>query len=389
MGSAATNPIVFIHCQYVYGIGHLVRAAELAKGLSERFEVYFLNGGEQVPNFDIPPSVRFVQLPAIYKNETGDRLLPVNTLESLEECFQRRKEILLDLVERVKPNILITEHFPFGLLFENEVMRLIASIKEVNPFAQIVSSVRDIIESSRGGQRDDYICNIINRNFDLVLVHGDENFAPLATSFPRSSDICVPIVHTGYIVREIVPVDNSDDKPIILASVAGGRLGKELLDVLIDSHNIVKGHRRHKMILFSGAFESEYNILNARAKLLGSDDLIINRFNNQKYIACLAKASLVISLGGYNSMIESLSAKKRMLIYNRDFLAGNEEQDLRIEQFKNAGFLSVIKPIQLKSTVVSDLIMEELAASRNNQIDLNFNGVQNSVAELAKLFKRS
>lgn len=389
MASVATNPIVFIHCQYVYGIGHLVRAAELAKGLSERFEVYFLNGGEQVPNFDFPPTVRFVQLPAIYKNETEDRLLPVNTLASLEECFQRRKEILLDLVERVKPDILITEHFPFGLLFENEVMSLIASIKEVNPFAQIVSSVRDIIESSLGGQRDDYVCNIINRNFDLVLVHGDENFAPLATSFPKYSRIRVPIVHTGYIVREIVSVDNSCEEPIILASVAGGRLGKELLDVLIDSHIIMKGHKRHKMILFSGAFESEYNILSKRAELLESDDLIVNRFDNQKYITCLAKASLVISLGGYNSMIESLSAGKRMLIYNRDFLAGNEEQDLRIKLFKDAGFLSVIKPVELRSTIISDLIMEELDASRNNQIDLNFNGVHNSVAELAKLIKRS
>src|SRR5687767_11184418 len=138
MNADDIKPRVLIHCQYVYGIGHFVRAVELARGLSTQFEVYLLNGGEDVPNFELPSLVNFTQLPAIYKNETDDYLIPVDTSQSLVECFQLRGNLINQSVERIKPDILITEHFPFGLLFEKEVMDLINKVKQANPNAKIV-----------------------------------------------------------------------------------------------------------------------------------------------------------------------------------------------------------------------------------------------------------
>jgi predicted glycosyltransferase len=113
---------------------------------------------------------------------------------------------------------------------------LITKVKNVNTKAKIVSSVRDLIESSEGGKRDVYVCDLINNWYDMVLVHGDEKFAALSTSFPKITKINVPIFHTGYIVRPIPIGTKNENFPVILASVAGGRLGNELLDAIIDSH---------------------------------------------------------------------------------------------------------------------------------------------------------
>ncbi len=139
------------------------------------------------------------------------------------------------------PDILITEHFPFGLLFENEVIELISEVKKSNPQSKVVSSVRDIIESSGGGEKDEYISDLINKWYDLILVHGDERMADLTFSFSKVAQVSVPIFHTGYIVRHIQNKKISDDYPLVLVSVAAGRLGNELLDAIIDSHLLIKG----------------------------------------------------------------------------------------------------------------------------------------------------
>jgi len=383
--NSTKNPTIFIHCQYVYGIGHFVRAVELAKGLSERFQVYLLNGGEVVPNFQLPSSVIIIQLPAIYKNESDDYLSPVDTSKSLQDCFTLREKIINEAVRFFKPDILITEHFPFGLLFEREVMGLIGEVKQVNPLAKIVGSVRDIIESSIGGVRDSHVCDILNETYDLLLVHGDEKFAPLSTSFPKINEMSIPVVQTGYISRRIPTIGDATSDPIILASVAGGRLGNELLDVLIDSHVKIRAGMKHKMVLFSGAFQKDFGVLKDKVASLESEDLDIHKFDSQKYMMYLTNASLIISLGGYNSIIESVSAKKPMLIYNRDFLAGNEEQQLRIRLFEMSGHLDVIKSEDLETKRISDIILDKLGKAHSPLPDLNLNGVKNSIDSLLNL----
>ena len=130
--NSINRPKILIHCQYVYGIGHLVRTLELARGLSMQFQVFILNGGEVVPNFELPNTVTIIQLPSIYKEEESDYLSSVDTSINIDACFLKREKIINQSVEEIKPDILITEHFPFGLLFESEVIDLIKNVKKVN-----------------------------------------------------------------------------------------------------------------------------------------------------------------------------------------------------------------------------------------------------------------
>ena len=378
-------PKILIHCQYVYGIGHLVRTLELASGLSKQFQVFILNGGEVVPNFELPDTVKIMQLPAIYKEEKSDSLTSVDSSITLDECFQRREIIINQSVEEIKPDILVTEHFPFGLLFESEVKVLIGKVKKVNPLTKIVCSVRDLIESSVGGKRDDYTCDLINNLYDIVLVHGDEKFACLSKSFPKIKNINIPIVHTGYIVRPIPTTNKNNNFPIILASVAGGRIGNELIEAIIDSHLKIKEGIKHKLILFSGAFQKDFQKQHAKVVSLQSEDITINMFDSRKYLESLSNASLIISLGGYNSIIESVSAKKPMLVYNREFAGTNEEQNLRIKLFQKTGHLEIITQEELNEESLSNRIITKLNKLEVPKYELDLNGVKNSCQSLINL----
>jgi predicted glycosyltransferase len=378
-------PKLLIHCQYVYGIGHLVRTLELARGLSEYFEVSVISGGESVKNYEIPKTINFIQLPAIYKEEDSPFLTPINKSTSIEQCFKDRKKIINFNIEQIKPEILITEHFPFGLLFENEVIDLIKEVKKYNNDVKIVSSVRDIIDSSNGGKRDGYICEIINKWFDLILVHGDLKFKGLSHSFSKINEIKVKIIHTGYIVRQIQKKTNQKNSILILVAVAGGRMGTELLDAAINSHITIRNKIKHRLVLFSGAFQEDLIKINEKISAINSSEIELHEFNSQTYLNYLSEATVVLSLGGYNSIIESLSLKKQMLVYKRGFKGGNEEQDLRIDFFEKNGNLNVITPNDLAADKLSKLILQKITDTKESHIELDFNGIKNSKQALINL----
>lgn len=378
---------ILIHCQYVYGIGHFVRTIELARCLSNRFAVYILNGGEVVPNFELPDNITIIQLPEIYKEENSDYLTPVDSSTTIDECFKMRMQLIEKSVEEIIPDIVITEHFPFGLLFQSEVVKLIKQVKKINHNSKIICSVRDIIESSNGGANDIKTCKLLNDLYDCVLVHGDSNHVDLSKSFPKINLIEKPIYHTGYIVRPIPAIETKENTPIILVSVAAGRIGAELLLAFINTHHALLKKVNHKLVLYSGAFQKDFQIQQDTLILLQSKNISIHTFNSNEYIKSLSQSSLVISLGGYNSVLEAISANKKLLIYQRQFENGNEEQNLRIKLFEERGYLDFLTENDLASENLPILILKKLKKLEKKQISLNFNGAKNSLEILVEMLK--
>ncbi len=357
-GVLDTKPRVLIYCQYVYGIGHYVRAIELARGLCKNFNVFLLSGGETVPNYNLHQELILFQLPAIYKQEDADHLSPVDTSLSLDKCLKARSAIIERLVCQLAPDILITEHFPFGLLFEFEALPLITQIKQCNPKAKIVSSVRDVIESEDGGQEEAHICSLLNQYYDMVLVHSDENIVPFSCSFPLEKKIKIPLLYTGYVVRPIVSQISKADPPQLLVSIGGGRLGEELLYAVLDAHQAVVKRWQHDLILFTGAFQQDIQTLQACNEKYPNSHVVINPFDQEDYRKVLASASALVCMGGYNSLLEAVTAQLPVLIYNRQFRGSNKEQDLRATLFQQSGLVQTLSPNSLSIDRLASRIVE-------------------------------
>ena len=114
-------------------------------------------------------------------------------------------------------------------------------------------------------------------------------------------------------------------------------------------------------------------------------DINIHCFDGDEYLKYLSTASLVISLGGYNSIIESIASKKTILVYQRGFFGVNKEQDLRITLFEKYGCLSILKPEDLDQESLSNIIVSMIKNIKSTEIELNFEGVKNSINVLVKL----
>ena len=183
-----TGPRVFVYVQHLLGIGHLKRAATLARELSDRgSEVTFATGGFPVPEIQ-PPRVHLVQLPPAGASGLDFRSLVDAQGRQVDEAWrERRRAQLLDAWRAARPHALVTELFPFGRRqMRFELLPLLEEASNASQRPIIVSSVRDVL-----GQRDpakqDEMLLLFERHFDHLLVHGDPRFLPCASTSERKS----------------------------------------------------------------------------------------------------------------------------------------------------------------------------------------------------------
>ena len=136
---------IIFYCQYVWGMGHLVRSLEFARALSGH-NVTLIAGGQKV-EVDLPDHVQLVRLPVLTMDEKFTRLIPGDPGRSLEQIQQERKNTLYSLLEKEQPDLFIVELYPFGRsIFGFELEPLLADMR-AGQFGHVkaVCSLRDIL----------------------------------------------------------------------------------------------------------------------------------------------------------------------------------------------------------------------------------------------------
>ncbi len=377
--NSVTKKIILMHCQYVYGIGHFIRTLEIAKSLSSEYRVIILNGGNPIENMIIPPEIELVQLPAIHKKEDSNQLIPLNCDLSIDDCFNLRREIIVNILQRINIDVLVTEHFPFGFLFKEEVLFLIKLLKEINPNCKFVSSVRDLVNSYDGSETDELTCEILNSYYDLLMIHSDKNVIPFETSFPKFKDIKISIKYTGYVTRKIITKNskNFQLEDIALVSVGGGSMGEELQKAIIKVHLELKKNWNHKLIVFLGSYQNiELESLPA--------SIVIHKFDQSAYDVYLRKAKLLICMGGYNTVLEAISLNLPLLVYQKAFSQNNFEQACRINELQKIGLVHSLYPNELQHSTLISKILTILKLGKN-QKSMNFNGAENTKQAISLL----
>src|SRR3989475_13223949 len=93
---------ILFYCQYVLGMGHLVRSLALARALADRFRVVFLNGGPVPRGLPRPAGIEFVDLPPLGFDAT-ERLVSRDSRRPLERAQRERRETLLPPLHRLPP----------------------------------------------------------------------------------------------------------------------------------------------------------------------------------------------------------------------------------------------------------------------------------------------
>ncbi len=387
-----TKKKVLFYCQHVLGMGHFIRSMEIVRALKD-FEVCFLNGGEIVPGFEFPSSVNVVNLPPL-TSDAAFKEVQSDSPHPLEEIKEVRRLKILSEFERFKPDLFIIELFPFGRRkFAFELVPLLARIRLSGDPIKVVCSLRDILVGKRDQSRhEDQVCRIVDRYFDLILIHSDPRFQRLEETFSRREDIQVATWYTGFVAQtasqfsldrpEEIPAD--DEKPMILVSIGGGRVGVELLECAIDASPIVGETAPHRMLMFTGPYLPEDNFLRLQRKVEAKPNIVLRRYTAD-FLSYMKQADLSISMAGYNTCMNILTTGKKALLL--PFTGNqNEEQTIRAEKLEALGVAEMIRPDELQPGLLAKKIVHALKTEPVS-VGLDMQGAEKTARFLGEMLR--
>jgi len=381
-----TAPRVFFYVQHLLGIGHLKRAAAIARALVEAgAQVDFVLGGAPVAGI-APPGARVVQLPpAIASDAQFTNLLDEHGNKVDERWKVKRKQALLDAFEAAKPDIVLLEMYPFGRRqFRFELLPLLDLAAAPFPKPVVAVSVRDILVDKGRMDRAREAADIVNRHVDHVLVHGDPNLTRLDLTFPLAADIAHKLSYTGFVVETPARADllADRDEGEILVSAGGGAVGFPLLAAAIRAKKLTRHrHRRWRIVTGTNLPAAQRAELD---KLAAGDAGIAIEGFRADFGRLLAACHLSISQGGYNTVMELIATRCPSVVV--PFAEGGEsEQTLRARMLTERQVLSMVDPEFLTAGTLAAAIDGVRPPA---ELALNLDGARQSATQLIEAWKQ-
>ncbi len=348
----STGPHVLFYVQHLLGIGHLKRAATLARTMAgEGLAVTLVSGGMEVPILD-RQGFDLVQLDPVRANDrTFGTLVGVDGEELNEEGKEARRDALLEVLHKVKPAILLIELYPFGrrqLGFE--IKPLIEAARTMTPWPLVVSSVRDILVEKNRPERAREMAEAALAEFDHILVHGDPDFIPFGATFEPAGQLAHMTHYTGY-VAEPKSADGEQGRGEVLVSAGGGATGEKLLRCALDARPLSNLAQAPWRVLAGPNLEqSVFEDLASQA----GPGVTVERARAD-FTALLSNCRLSISQGGYNTLMEVLASGVRAITV--PYGGGSEtEQTLRVRLLAERGLINALDEDELTPQVMAQAI---------------------------------
>ena len=385
---------ILIAVTHLLGSGHLVRAQHLAQALAQAgHDVTLASGGMPLRRAS-GALYAFVQLPPVRVEGVDFRHLLDEAGRPIDrDRLPARSSILVELAARIAPDIVVTEHFPFGRRqLATEFLGLIAAAKAANPTALALSSIRDVLVTPRA-DRIEEAHRRIAADFDTVLVHGDAAFLPLQASWPVVPELAAKLRYTGYLAeaagspRSSGHDEASEPAADILVSGGGSGAALPLFELCIETARLLGPARPWRLLVGRGLAEADFERLRAS----GPGHVAVE-WSRPDFPTLLKACALSVSQAGYNTVLDLVAAGRPAIVVPFDE-GGETEQAVRAAAMQRAGIAHMIRlggagpggapaltPADLAQTIATAL---QAGAQRPAAIDRN--GAAGSVAAIGRL----
>ena len=331
------QPAVFFYVQHLRGVGHAVRASRIARELVKAgCSVSLAWGGTRLPAIDLS-SMAVEWLSPLKSPDDDYARLVDDEGRAVDDAFlEARRVRLLAFLHRSRPDIVITETWPFGrrqMRFELEPLTHAAFSMRERPL--MVSSVRDILQENRKPERIRESLGWFAEYFDLLLVHGDPRLIAIGATLPGAETISENIRYTGLVAP---PPPDLSVPPTIAADVVvaagGGAFGQRITAAALEAMPLSRKHLRSWLVIAgSERSQSEFDALRRSAP----DGLQVVR-HVPDLARVFAAARVCVTLAGYNTVCDLLRAHARAVIISHS--GGREtEQKRRAELLGERGLV--------------------------------------------------
>ena len=374
---------VLCHAQHLSGVGHFVRMHAIASGLADGgHEVHLLDGGRPVPRADTAARLHRLPLPRLER--LGGRLVGAGGTHGPTVVAERAR-CLADAVARIRPDVVVVDHFPFSKWeLEPEIAAMAGAARRQG--ARVVCSLRDVVrqtafEDVPPAAYAARVLESLDAHFDGVLVHADPAFVRLEEHLSRASELPVPWRYTGF-VGAASPSPGGAGAPGSYAVLScGGPAAAPFLRAAVDGfRRAAVGDMRLLVFPDPSTAAAGGDVLG----VAGDDRACVCGFTSE-FASRLAGSALSVSRAGYNTTVDLLRAGVPAVVVPDPRMS---DQAARARRLAELGIATMVEGDPPSPDAIAAAIVRALAAPRPRH-GLDLEGVATTRTLLERLVAAS
>jgi len=356
---------------HLLGVGHLARAALIARALVEiGAEVRLVSGGRPSETVDLS-GLDVVQLPPVHCVGADFKTLRIPDGGIADDAYlAHRREALLEAYADFRPNAIVTELFPFGRRqLASEFVALLEAARATDPRPAVLCSIRDILQPPSKPQRAAQTLERLGRYYDAVLVHADDSVIGLNASWPVDKALARRLDYTGYVADRrraaALPLDAANGGDIV-ASGGGSCASLQLFAAASEAAR--QDRRRWRILVGHSVDEAAFDALVADAP----PNAEVERARRD-FPSLLQVADVSVSQAGYNTVIDILATGARSVLVPFED-GGEKEQLMRAEHLAAQGRAVLLRqaeldPLTLLAAVVRVMTLPQPGSAATIMLD--------------------
>ncbi len=362
---------ILVYSHDTFGLGNIRRMLEVARHLvdsSPEVSVLVITGSPMLHAFRIPARVDYVKLPCLSRNVEG-RYGPRFLDMSLHDTVRLRANLIRSTIADFAPHLILVDKKPFGV--EDELSGALMALPPGEQRPKLVLLLRDVLDSPEKTTRvwrKNGCYEAIEAYYDQVLVVGSPDIFDLRREYQFPPFAAAKVSFCGYIARQPGhhsrsqarrALNVSADEPLVLVTPGGGEDGHRLIETALTGLRALPAAQRPRMHIVCGPemAEDERAAIHRSAAQLAP--VSVQDFSDDM-MSLMAAADVVVAMGGYNTVCELLTLRKRAVIVPR--IKPGLEQCIRAQRMSAIGLLRMLHPQRLTPSALLDMVQSELAA---------------------------
>ena len=359
---------ILVYSHDAYGLGNIRRMLEITTHLVEsdpEVSVLLISGSPMPHAFRIPERVDYIKLPCVARSDKGEAVVKSLGL-SYEDTIRLRANVILMAALDFNPDLVLVDKKPFGIAEELEPA--LTALRKSARAPKVVLLLRDILDEPEVTVRQwvsGKYHEAIGAHYDQVLVVGEEEIFDAAQEYRFPEATRRKLRYCGYIERPAAAQSPAQvrgplgvgEAPLVLVTAGGGGDGARLMLAYLEGL-LARPGRGFKTLLVTGPEMAPEQRAMVTALASRAGGVIVQEFCADMMSAMNA-ADLVVSMGGYNTVCELLTLKKKTIVVPR--VRPVLEQWMRAERMQARGLLRALHPDELTPESLMAAVVEELS----------------------------
>ena len=359
---------ILVYSHDTFGLGNIRRMLTICDSLLmdiPELDILLVSGSPMIHSFRLPKRLDYIKLPCLSrKQREGYTAKTLNT--NLAETVRLRAELIRNAVAHFRPDVFLVDKKPYGV--EDELYPALSTHQECCPTGSRVLLLRDILDRpavTTAIWNKRHYHQIIQDLYHLVLVVGSPEVFDLPTEYQFPAAVTDKVRFCGYIRRDATshdPASGVDTKdgpaiPYVLVTVGGGEDGYQLLATYLQGLKTLPAAPPFGSLIVCGP-EMPPEQRQQVAQLSAQMPRVQACEFTDDMVRLMDKADVVVAMGGYNTVCELLSLRKRAIVVPR--VRPVEEQWIRASRMAHLNWLRVIHPDHLTPSRLMSAIQTEL-----------------------------